>query len=107
MKLIILGIAFFLGMGWIIGMICCSSERDAETRRQLLLRLASTLWPHLDMCAALDCLYAQTLREIKAKYAKGDDTNDLQDDLFVIMNERNRLFTEEDNSVSIHVLKQS
>jgi hypothetical protein len=71
-------------------------KEDSEKRRAYLIYRAQSAWPQLDLCAALDCLYALTLREIKSEYAAGNNTDDLQEDLIIIQNIRNQLLLEED-----------
>jgi hypothetical protein len=89
------GIIFCLLGLWVVALIKSGHDRDEKTRREILLQRASDLYPLHDVCTALDKLYAQTLREIKAGIAKDDDTSELQDDLRIIINERNRILTEE------------
>ena len=97
-KLLFMGTAFCLFVAWIIDVMRGGAQFDADQRRQMLVERARALWPQLDLCAALDCLYAQTLREIREAFKAGKDTWDMQDNLYAILNERNRLLTEENNS---------
>jgi hypothetical protein len=78
-------------------------KEDVEKRRAFLIYRAQGLWPQLDLCAALDCLYALTLREIKSEYAAGNNTDELQDDLVTIQNIRNQLLLEEDANAIVKI----
>lgn len=88
--------AVVLGVQVVFNMLNRAHEEDENKRRAIIIYLARSLWPGVDLCQALDYLYALTLRDIKSEYALGNDTSEMQEDLIVIQNERNRLLMQED-----------
>ncbi len=80
---------------WGIRLVRSSHQDDASARRTELLDEAIQLSPHLDLAGAVDALYVQRIRAIKQALAEGNDTDDLEDDMVILMNERLSLLGEQ------------
>ncbi|HOV99266.1 MAG TPA: hypothetical protein PK595_06820 [Bacteroidota bacterium] len=83
---------------FLIGIWCAisiSSEADEQVKRMLLRREAMDKYPNLPMSVALSNLYNETFKSIKKERQAKNDTEELEEKLILIYNERNLALQEE------------
>lgn len=90
---ILIIIAFCLGI-WLANIARSGPSDDNSLRRKQLLKEALNQFPAVSLVEAVDFLYIRTLRQIIAKQEKGEDTEQLEDDLVILMSERTRILRE-------------
>lgn len=103
------GMIILLVSGLFIAIIWCSlkasAESDERMHRALLVEEAKRKYPNMMLSSALDRLYCETLREIKRNHKKGNyDTQDLEDRLILLFNERNYWLQQEIESESTYMV---
>ena len=92
---------------WIAGICDGSSRENQSITRELLIEEARAKYPNEDLCAALDHLYADKIRQIKIYNYQNLDTTEIQDELYIILNERSRLISEEEPQIKILLSQKS
>lgn len=103
------GIIITLLSGLFIVILWCtlkvSAESDERMQRALLVEEAKKKYPNVMLSTALDRLYCETLREIKRNHTKGNyDTEDLEERLILLFNERNYWLQHEIESESTYMV---
>lgn len=86
-------IIVFIGLVIFIAMLCIvslSSKCDDVMAQHLIAREAQKKHPTMSYIESIDALYKETLIEINQKRQNGIDTEELEEKLILLINERNK-----------------
>ncbi len=98
-------IIILIAIWGICNIVFQSSKMDEEVERMLLRKEIDEKYPNMRRSSALNLLYEETIRKIITERKQGNATDDLEDKLWLILNERNAEISNEIEQESNYLKK--